>query len=139
MQGFNYYLKPAVTYKIVTTRWGLFTILSACCYLYELVWTIAGVNNYTDITRTFPCGTVASKAVKNLDPKEVVKAASAVYDTPILLITVWHMIEWLRWTAFLTTALVDANLIPVFYGLSLAIPYGFIVCIVAIAGRFSGN
>lgn len=137
VQPFLYYLKPSVTFKIVTTKWGVFTILGALCYIYELVWTISGVNNYTDITRLTACGTVKTTTYSNV--KDAEAAASAVYDLPILLITIWHMIEWLRWTAFLTTTLVDANLIPFFYFLGLAIPYGFIVCIVVIIGRFSGN
>lgn len=49
------------------------------------------------------------------------------------------MIEWVRWTVMLTTALVDANLVPVFYFLSLAIPYGFIISIVVFAMRNSGE
>lgn len=49
------------------------------------------------------------------------------------------MIEWLRWTAFLTTALVSANLMPMYYALSLNIPFGIIACIIAIVTRFSGD
>jgi len=126
-----------VSYKIVTTKWGVFTVLGACCYLYEFILTIAGVNNYTDVTRFTACGTVKTTTYSSV--KDAEAAASAVYDLPILLVTIWHMIEWLRWTTFLTMTLVDANLIPLFYFLGLAIPYGFIICIVVIISRFSGN
>jgi hypothetical protein len=49
------------------------------------------------------------------------------------------MIEWIRWTVLLTTALVDANLIHFFYFLSLAIPYGFISSIIVVAMRYGGD
>jgi hypothetical protein len=49
------------------------------------------------------------------------------------------MIEWLRQTVFLTTALVNVNLMPVYYMLSLNVPYGFIAMIIGIAMRYSEN
>lgn len=60
VQEFKYYLKPKVTFKIVTTRWGIITIIAGFCYLWEICWTIAGVNNYTDITRKTVCGSLKS-------------------------------------------------------------------------------
>jgi hypothetical protein len=47
------------------------------------------------------------------------------------------MIEWLRQTVFLTSALVNVNLVPLFYVLSINIPFGYIVMLVGIAARFS--
>jgi len=72
---------------------------------------------------------LVEKFKANPTSAEAVAATSGVYDTLILLVTYWHMIEWLRWTTLLTCALVDANLIPLFYFLSLVIPYGFIISI----------
>ena len=134
-----YYLKPDVTFKVVTTRWGIITIIAGMCYLYEIIWTISGVNNYTDISRLNVCGSLKTKFAGKLDSELALAAASAVYDMPILLVTYWHMIEWIRWTTLLTTALVDANLIPVFYFLSLVIPYGFIVSIIVVIMSQSGD
>jgi len=134
-----YYLKPEVLFKIVTTRWGIITIIAGACYLYEIIWTISGVNNYTDITRNTLCGSIktgyeaSSKTAATLAAAQA--ASSAVYDTPILLVTYWHMIEWVRWTVLLTTALVDANLIHLFIVLGLAIPYGFIISLVVFIMR----
>ena len=139
-----YYLKPEVMFKIVTTRWGIITIIAGACYLIEIIWTISGVNNYTDITRNTLCGSIKTSydAAPKGTAKEVAAAlavaqaaSSAVYDTPILLVTYWHMIEWIRWTVLLTTALVDANLIYLFYVLCLAIPYGFIMSVVVFIMR----
>ena len=44
------------------------------------------------------------------------------------------MIEWIRWTILGTAALVDANLIPVFYILHLNIIFGFFAMLIAIIG-----
>ena len=52
--------------------------------------------------------------------------------------TIFHIIEWLRWTLLLTTALVAVNLLPLFYLLTvLNVPYGIIVCLIAIVTRYS--
>lgn len=55
IQPFNFYLKPEVTFKICSTRWGLFTCLGGLIYSYHLVITIAGVNCFCDYTRSIPC------------------------------------------------------------------------------------
>jgi len=113
--------------------------MAGACYLYEIIWTIAGVNNYTDISRKALCGSLVTKFAATPTSKEAVAAASAVYDLPILLATYWHMVEWIRWTTLLTVALVDANLIPVFYFLSLIIPYGFVISVVVFIMRQGGD
>ena len=60
-----------------------------------------------------------------------------MFDVAIAMVSMWHMIEWIRWTFFLTTALVEANLIPIYNVLHINIPYGVIACLVAIGSRFS--
>ena len=54
-------------------------------------------------------------------------------DTAIALVTVFHMIEWLRQTVFLTTALVNVNLMPLYYFLSINVPFGFVAMLIGIA------
>ena len=141
-QAFNYYLKQERFFKIVTTKWGVFTIIAGACYLYEIIWTISGVNNYCDITRTFntdKAGTLSciSTLAKVVTKPGEIAQISAVYDFPILIVTIYHMIEWVRWTVLLTAALVDANLIPVFYFGHLNIIFGFFAMLIAIIGGFS--
>ena len=53
------------------------------------------------------------------------------------MVAMWHMIEWIRWAIFITAALVEANLIPIFSVLQVNVIYGVIACLVAIAARFS--
>lgn len=62
--------------------------------------------------------------------------ASAVFDLALAVVSVFHMIEWVRWTVFLTSALVNVNLVPVFYLLSINIPYGFIALVIGILARY---
>ena len=52
------------------------------------------------------------------------------------MVSMWHMIEWIRWTVFITAALVEANLMPIFNFLQLNVVYGVIACLVAIAARY---
>jgi hypothetical protein len=49
------------------------------------------------------------------------------------------MIEWIRWTVLATAALVDANLIPLFYIMHLNIIFGFFAMIMAIIGGSSAK
>ena len=105
MQPFKFYLKHEVTYKIIEHKWVMFCGLGAVFYLYHLLWTISGVNMYTDYTRQIGCGSASGGG----------DASSAIFDMALLLSTVFHMVEWIRWTLFLTSALVSFNLIPLFY------------------------
>lgn len=125
-----FYCKPDVTFKIISTRWGLFTCLAGAIYSYHLLFTISGVDKFTDYMRLNPCGEPGSE----LSGEE----ASAILDGALLAVVLFHMIEWIRWTIFLTSALVNVNLIPVFYVLSVInIPYGFIAMLVGISKRYS--
>jgi len=47
------------------------------------------------------------------------------------------MIEWIRQTVFLTSALVGVNLIGPFYLLSLNVPFGFIAMLIGLISRHS--
>lgn len=76
------------------------------------------MNNYCDITRTFnqdKAGKLCLTSLgKMLTADADIAKVSGVYDFPILIVTIYHMIEWIRWTILGTAALVDANLIAVF-------------------------
>lgn len=133
IQPFKFYLGTAQTYKIISTRWGLFTLLASVIYCIHLVCTIAGVNHYADGSRFRLCPDAEGAA--NTDPE----SASAVFDSALLLTSLFHMIEWVRWTVFLTSALVGANLIALFYVLSINVVFGPIALIYAIAVRFSAD
>ena len=127
VQPFGFYLKPEASYKIISNRWGLFTALGGFTYWYHFAWTVAGVDNYCDITRLNQC---------TADSIGDGEKASGVYDLAIGLVAIFHMIEWLRQTVFLTTALVNVNLMPLYYILSINVPFGFIAMLIGIGVRF---
>ena len=112
----NFYMKPGPAYVIIEKEWVRFVLITGVIYLIHLVWMCYGVDVYSSYERHIPCTTGLTK-----------DSASALYDTWILLCVVFHMLEWIRQTIFVTSALVGVNLIPVFYGMYIIVPYGLIV------------
>jgi hypothetical protein len=48
------------------------------------------------------------------------------------------MIDWIRWTLLLTSALVSVNLLSIYYILTaFNLPFGIVVSLIAISTRFS--
>ena len=72
-------------------------------------------------------------------PQDAIAASSNVLDTGIALVTIFHMIEWLRQTVFLASALVNVNLVPLFYAMSFNIPFGFIAMLIGIGARYTAD
>lgn len=128
MQTFTWYLRPEATFKVISTEWSKFTLLSGIIYAIHLVFLCAGVDKYSSYERTIAC----KDAPKGSE-------ASAVYDLWILLVVIFHLVEWLRQTIFMTSALVGVNLVPVYYVMSLIVPYGFIILFAAGAVGFSSD
>ena len=116
VQEFKFYLKPENTYTIIEKEWVKFTLLTAVIYLIHLFWMCYGVDVYSSYERHTPCQGASTK-----------DDASGVYDTWILLTIIFHMVEWIRQTIFATSALVGVNLVAVYYGLFVFVPYGLIV------------
>ena len=81
----------------------------------------AGVDQYSSWERHVFC----SKNLTNDD-------ASAVFDFALIVVIIFHMVEWLRQTVFLTVSLVNVNLIPLYYFLSLIVPFGFIAMFIGL-------
>ena len=125
-QPFGFYLKPDVSFKIISTKWGTFTLLGLVIYIYHLCWAVGSIDKYADITRLYACG-----------GNPYGEESSAVFDQALLLVSIFHIIEWLRQTIFLVGALVGVNLISAFYVFSLNVPYGFVAMIIALIVRNS--
>ena len=51
----------------------------------------------------------------------------------------FHSIEFMRQLAIMATALVNTNLLMVYYGLSLNVVFGVVAYIIALAARFSAD
>lgn len=125
-----------VTYEIVTKRWGQFCLLGGVIYLYHISFSMAGVNAFADYTRKIDCGT----GFESADPIERGEHFSSILDTGIALVTIYHIIEWIKWTLLLTGALVEVNLIKAisFIGVVNGI-YGLIVMVMGVIVRYSGD
>lgn len=124
----KYYLHPDITYVIIEKEWVLFTLITALVYLIHLVWMCYGVDVYASYERHVKC----TGATSNED-------ASAVYDSWILVCVIFHMVEWIRQTVFATSALVGVNLVRVYYGLYIIIPFGIIVMFGGSIAAFSSE
>ena len=86
-----------------------------------------GVNMYADYTRFAYCS------------EQMLEDATKVFDIAIQMSTVWHMLEWVRWTVFLTSTLSDKNFLIIFKFMQLNIYFGVVACITAIITRYSSD
>jgi len=93
-------------------------LLSGLVYLTHLFWCVYGIDAFSSWTRHTKCAGAAS-----------IQDAEDIYKVPIALCIIFHMIEWLRQTIFATTAMVNVNLIKVYYALS----FNFCLGIIAMA------
>ena len=61
-------------------------------------------------------------------------------DIPIAIVTIFHMMDWIRWLLFLTSALVNVDLMKPYLILSaINIPFGVIALLIGIGGRFGSE
>ena len=70
-------------------------------YWAMFIGCVGCINLYSDVERLTPCATTGTLA----NPEE----ASKVYDTPLLLLAIWHIIEWIRTTLLLTIVMIGVN------------------------------
>jgi hypothetical protein len=95
------YLKPYWLTKLLNNTKKVYGPVVGFWYLAQFIGCCATINLYGDKDRLNPCATTGSLA----DPEE----ASKVYDLPLLLMAIFHMIEWIRTTVLLTIVLIGVN------------------------------
>jgi len=61
-----------------------------------------------------------------------------IINTPVLLVTIYHIIEWVAWSIFCTATLVGADIMVPFTILRVNTCFGFIALIVGMAAGFGG-
>jgi hypothetical protein len=111
------------------TVWPLFTVISLIPYIFHLIMTIWGVDQFADYKREWQCGGATDAAT-----------ADALFSIPIALICVYHMIEWIKWTIFLTSTLVGVNLMIVFVFLDIVgVLYGIAATIIGFSAGFGAD
>ena len=76
--------------KLIFGTWGLFG------YIGQFILIVAVINVYSDADRFSKC--------PGINPLDL-DAHSAVYDTALKLLGIYHIIEWVRMTIWLVTLL----------------------------------
>lgn len=89
------YFEPAIVVQLMNKdglRFWLFGMIILLYYLLQLASAIAIVNFYGDTDRFISC---------NIDNYRSPLDAAAVFDKPLLILEIYHIIEWLRTTVLL--------------------------------------
>jgi len=92
--NFKFYCKHQNFAKIIGNRKLIFGSWGLIGYIGQFVLIVSCLNVYSDDARFLTCD-------PNYGPGHV--AHSEVYDTALLLLTIYHIIEWVRMTMFLVT------------------------------------
>lgn len=95
------YLKPYWLSLLLNNTKIIYGFTITFYYLLQFVGCVATVNLYSDVDRLTPCATTGTLA----NPEE----ASKVFDTPLLILAIWHIIEWIRTTVLLTVVCIGVN------------------------------
>ena len=122
------YLQPYWLTLILNNTKLIFGLLIGVWYLTQFIGAVSCINLYSDIDRTKPC-------VK-LDPLNPAgtthelndgEKSSEVYDAPLVLLAIFHIIEWIRTTVLLTVILIGVNWAIVWYVTTINTLFGLIV------------
>ena len=125
------YLKPRWITKILSNNLLIFGFLLFINYLMEMCAYIAASNFYSDVDRLTPCAYTGDLS----DPEK----ASALFDKPIVLLGIFHVIAWLRVTVLCVVTCLGINIMATWY---LTIPttiFGIVAYIIAIMTYFSDD
>ena len=76
-------------------------------YLAQFIGAVAVINLYSDIERLTPCADTGDLA----DPEK----SSEVYDLVFVLLGIFHMVEWVRYTILLTVVCIGVNVTVLWY------------------------
>jgi len=96
-------------------------------YSIQFLLLIFGVNAYSDVNYDMSCGGLSSAD------------SQALFDKAILLLTIYHLIEWLRWAVLLTVCFIGHNLIPIWYITTPNTLYGIVAHIVGLMALMTDN
>lgn len=100
--NFRYYCKPSVFTKIISNRKKIFCTWAFIGYIGQFLLCVSALNVYSDNDRFLRCGSALT------DPHV---HPTTFYDTALYLIIIYHIIEFVRFTLFMTCAFLEVNLI----------------------------
>ena len=124
------YLKPEWITILINKNMLLYGLVVTFWYLAMFVGCVGCINLYSDIDRTSPCDVEGTSL---FDPEEATK----VFDTPLLLLAIWHIIEWIRTTVLLTIVLIGVNWTISWYVMAPNTLFGLVVYAIAHMAYFS--
>ena len=108
-------------------RFWLFGINIALYYLLQVAACIAIVNFYGDSDRFISC---------QIDNYRKPLDAAAVFDKPLLMLCIYHIIEWLRTTVLLASICVGSSIswmMYIWYFTVFNTLFGLFACVKAMA------
>lgn len=117
------YLRPYWITKLMHKNRLLYGSLVTLYYLFQFVCCVGSVNVYSDADRLIPCS--ATGPLSNPDN------ASRVFDLPLLLLGIFHMIEWLRASTLLTIVCIGVNITALWYITMINSIFGLVAYVVA--------
>ena len=123
------YLKPYWLTVLINKNMLLYGLVVSFWYLAMFIGCVACVNLYSDTDRLNPCALTGTLA----NPEEATK----VFDTPLLILAIWHIIEWIRTTVLLTIVLIGVNWTITWYILVPNTLFGLIAYAIAHMAYFS--
>ena len=135
IMDWKFYFYPANATKIMASKTLIFSIVLGVYYLIQFCACVSSVNFYSDNARMRPCITTGEDGV--IVETKTGEEASMVLDTPIMLLAIYHIIEWVRCTIFLTAVCLGVNMMQVWYVMGLNSLYGLVVFLYAHAVYFS--
>lgn len=98
------YFEPAIVVPLMTkdrARFWLFGVNIVLYYLLQIGACIAITNFYSDTDRFLSC---------RIDNYRKPLDAAAVFDEPLLILAIYHLIEWIRTTVLLATICMGSSL-----------------------------
>ena len=101
------YLQGKYLTTLLNKNMLIYGISIGLWYLANFVGAVAVINLYSDKDRLIPCDVTGTLAV----PDE----ASKIFDLPLLMLALWHMIEWIRTTVLLSVVLIGVDWMFVWY------------------------
>ena len=126
VQSWGHYMAPSNMTKITSNRKAIFGTWCLITYIGQFLLIVMCINDYSDGDRHIKCGSY---------PKDG-KGPTAVYDTALLVLAIYHLIEWVRVIVFAVCVIIGANLMIIWY---ITIPnavFGIVAYIIANVARF---
>ena len=125
VHSYGYYMLPSVFTKIASNRKLIFGGWCLIGYIGQFLLIVMCINDYSDGDRHIPCGGHTSAD------------ATTVFDTPLLILAIYHLIEWVRVIIFAVCVLIGSNLMIIWYITTPNAIFGLICYIWAHVVRFS--